>query len=85
MSSVVEEKFDDVEVSAFRRDVKRRRVSEFVPRRNDEVFVELHQLLDHRHRPAAGGDVGTGAPVFRGNGNLEIKILKVDFYNNHNL
>ncbi len=63
---------------AFCRDVKRRRVGEFVSRRNDEIFVKLHQLFDHRDRPAAGGDVGASAAVLRGNGNLK-KISLVSY------
>ena len=70
LSSVVEKQFDDVEVSALGGDVKRRGVGQLVPRRDDEVLVELHQLLDHRDGALARGDVGASAAVFRGHGDL---------------
>jgi len=62
-------------MAAFGGDVKRRRVGEFVSRRNDEIFVELHQLFDHRDRPATGGDVGASAAVLRGNRHLRSKAF----------
>ena len=71
MSSVVQKELDDVEVAALGGDVKRRRVGQFVPRRNDEVLVELHQLLDDRDGALAGGDVRAGAAVLRGHRNLQ--------------
>jgi len=57
-------------VSALGGDVKWRGVGELVPRRDDEVLVELHQLLDHRDGALARGDVGASAAVLRGHGDL---------------
>ncbi len=49
-----------------RRDVQRGRVRDPVPGRDDHGLVELHELLQHRHRALAGGDVRAGAAVLEG-------------------
>ena len=46
-------------------DVEGRGVGDFVPGRDDDGFVKLHQLVQHGHGAPAGRDVGAGAAVLK--------------------